>query len=195
MRRLATIMAVLGFLATAVWAGADLVLVDGTLLRGRSVERKGNTYFLTTNRDNVIAVPVELVKEMRLTGGDAKPPTGLVYAGPMTLAGPELTLPGRRESLAAFGRPPALFQGSPMSFRWYPTNAYQGKDATQFNPVVWAQTTIDPIWSPLPAYTPSSDVTQFHPVLWRQPLIDPIWRPRDGFAPGEWLAPVVKEKE
>jgi hypothetical protein len=194
-KRAAAILAVLGFLATAAWAGADLLLVDGTLLQGRSVERKGGSYLLSTNFGNVITVPVELVKEMRLTGGDATPPTGLVYATPKTLAGPEVKLPGRREELAAFGRPPALFQGSPMSFRWYPTNAFQGKDATQFHPVTWAKATIDPIWSPVSAYTWSTDMTEFHPVLWRQPLIDPIWNPTDGFGPREWFAPIVKKRD
>ncbi len=195
MRRFAAVAAVLALAATAARAGADLVLLDGKLLQGRSVERKEGAYLLTTSFGNVITVPVELVKEMRLTGGDAAPPTGLVFSAPRTLAGPELVIPGRREQLAAFGRPPALFQGSPMTGRWYPRDAFEGKDATNFNPVTWAKTTIDPVWWPVPGFSKTTEVTGFRPARWFRASIDPVWRPRDGFAPREWLAPVVKPRE
>lgn len=195
MRLTAVILVILSLLPAAARAGADLVLLDGRLIQGRSVERKEDVYFLTTPRGNVIPVPVELVKELRLTAGDATPPTGLVFATPRTLAGLEVELGGRREQLAAFGRPPALFQGSPMTGRWYPKNAFAGKDVSAFRPVTWARSSIDPVWSPVPAFTAASDVTEFRPVRWRQPSIDPVWRPRDGFAPREWLAPIVKNRE
>jgi len=191
----AAIPVVLFLLATAAWAGADLILIDGRLLQGRSVERKDGVYLLTTNFDNVIPVPVELVKEMRLTGGDATPPTGLVYAAPRLLAGPEIEVPGRREQLAAFGRPPALFQGASNTARWFPQDAFKGKDASNFNPVVWAKPTIDPIWNPVPAFTRSTDVTEFNPVRWYRPSIDPSFSPRNDFLPREWFAPVVKNRE
>ena len=195
MRCLAAVAAVLALAATAARAGADLVLLDGKLLEGRSVERKEGAYLLTTSFGNVITVPVELVKEMRLTGGDAAPPTGLVFSTPKTVAGPEMEVPGRRERLAAFGRPPALFQGSPMTGRWYPRDAFEGKDATNFSPVTWAKTTIDPVWSPVQAFSRTTEIAGFRPAQWFRASIDPAWRPRDGFAPREWLAPVVKPRE
>jgi len=194
-RRFAAVAAVLALAVTAARAGADLVLLDGRLLEGRSVERKEGAYLLTTSLGNVITVPVELVKEMRLTGGDAAPPTGLVFSTPKTVAGQEMKAPGRRDQLAAFGRPPALFQGSPMTGRWYPRDAFEGKDATNFNPVKWAKATIDPVWSPLPAFSKTTDVTGFRPARWFRASIDPVWLPRDGFAPREWLPPVVKPRE
>jgi len=191
----AAIPVVLASLATAAWAGADLILLDGKLLQGRSVERRDGVYLLTTSFDNVIPVPAELVREMRLTGGDAVPPTGLVYGPPRQLAGPAIEIPGRREQLAAFGRPPALFQGASNTGRWNPQDGFKGKDASSFHPVFWVKPAIDPVWSPTPAYTSATDVTEFRPARWYRSTIDPVWRPRDDFRPREWFAPIVKGRE
>ncbi len=195
MRRFATVVAMLAAGLTAARGGADLVLVDGRLLQGTAIERKDGAYLLTTTFGNVVTVPLELVKEMRLTGGDATPPTGLVFSTPRTLAGTTVEPPGRREQLAAFGRPPALFPVVSISGTWYPRNAYEGRDVTHFNPATWVKATIDPVWSPVQSFTSSSDATEFHPVRWYHPSIDPVWKPRDAFAPGEWLFPIVRNRE
>ena len=97
-------------LAGTAFAGAELVLVDGRVLSGVSVERKEDAYHLAGENGAVIAIPAALVREMRLTGGDAPPPTGLTFSRPAVLAGFDAPPPGRREMLAAFGRPPALFR-------------------------------------------------------------------------------------
>ncbi len=195
MRRYAAVAAVLALAVSAARAGADLVLLDGKLLQGSAVERKGGAYLLTTGFGNVITVPVELVKEMRLTGGDAVPPTGLVFSTPNTLVGQKVEPPGRREQLAAFGRPPALFPVTSIDPRWSPVDAFGGSDVTNFNPVTWVTASIDPVWSPLQSYGSSTDVTEFNPVVWYRPTIDPVWHPRDGFAPTVWFAPIVRNRK
>ena len=45
-------------------AGADLVLHDGEVLEGVSVERKGLLYMLENEDGDVIPVPVELVQQL-----------------------------------------------------------------------------------------------------------------------------------
>jgi hypothetical protein len=177
--------------ASPALAGAELVLVDGTVISGTSVERKEDQYLLTGDRGVVTTVPAALVKQMRLTGGDAPPPTGLTFSVPQVLVGEKIEGPGRREMLAAFGRPPALFQPPSRNQSWVPTDAYAGKDVTEFSPATWAPPVFDPIWRPTSDYTAESDVTQFRPVKWRPTVVNTDWRPRDGFGETEWFPSVA----
>lgn len=172
-------------------AGAELVLLDGKVLAGRSVERKGGTYLLESDRGFVMPVPVELVKEMHLTGGDAPVRTGLTYSEPETLAGSDVKIPTFRDQVAAFGKPPVVWAGSPASWRWDPTDAFEGQDHTEFSPARWAQPILDPIWVPVSGFRSDGGVTQFSPARWRADVLSPMWQPRDSFGETEWFAPVV----
>jgi hypothetical protein len=178
-------------LAAPALAGAELVLLDGRVLSGTSVERKGDEYLLTGDRGVVTAIPAALVKQMRLTGGDSQPPTGLTYAEPQVLAGTTIEGPGRREMLEAFGRPPALFKPPSRTQNWLPTDGFEGKGYTEFRPTKWVPSVIDPIWRPPSIFTAENDVTQFRPVKWRPTIVNTNWRPHDGFGETEWFPSVA----
>ena len=182
-------------LAAPALAGAELVLLDGTVLSGTSVERKGEEYLLTGDRGVVTAIPAALVKQMRLTGGDAPPPTGLTYAEPQVLAGTTIEAPGRREVLAAFGRPPALFRPPSRTQSWVPADGFAGKGYTEFRPTQWVPSPVDPHWRPTSVFTAENDVTQFRPVKWRPTIVNTGWRPRDGFGETEWFPSVATPPE
>ena len=89
----------------AAQAGAELLLKDGQVLVGRSVERKETLYLLTLESDDLLPIPIELVSGMRLTGDDDPAPTGLEKAEPKTLVGPPeaAELPTRGDQMAVFG--------------------------------------------------------------------------------------------
>lgn len=169
--------------ATQLHAGADLVLRDGGVLSGESVERTRDGLFLLTIEDgSVLTIPVNLVKSLRLTGGEDPAPTGIVVAGPENVAGPKdpIPLPSPEKQLAAFGRPPATFARSNVNPTWRPGNAL-GPDVTQFNPARWYKTALSMDWTPVSAFRASKDVTQFNPVRWYKAPTDSSWRPTDGW--------------
>ncbi len=177
-------------LAGTAFAGAELVLVDGRVLSGVSVERKEDAYHLAGENGAVIAIPAALVREMRLTGGDAPPPTGLTFSRPAVLAGFDAPPPGRREMLAAFGRPPALFRPPSGTQIWAPRDGFEGKDESGFRPTRWATPVLDPVWRPVSGFG-SEGGLGLRPVIWRPAIVDTTWRPRDGFGPGGWFSPAA----
>ncbi len=177
-------------------AGAELTLKDGTRIAGESVEQKEGLYFLELAGGAVVPIPAELVVKLRLTGGDAPPPTGLTYAEPKTLAGLPPDFPTFREQIAAFGRPPVVFHRPPTDYHWRPTSSWPpGANGNDFNPVHWYRPPIDPVWSPESVFNEDNDVTDFNPVRWVTPSITPFWRPRDGWAATRWFAPVATPPE
>jgi hypothetical protein len=182
-------MGVLGaamVLATAIpaWAGAALVLRDGTVLEGEGLERtRDGLYLLTIAEGNVIPVPVSLVKELRLLGGEDPAPSGVKVSRPETLAGlPDPRPPRHDEQLRAFARPAAAFVRGAVETNWTPRSAL-APDVSQFNPARWYRAGRDFSWTPTPAFRASQDVTRFSPVRWAAPTIDPVWRPADGWRP------------
>ena len=78
--------------ATAVQAGAELVLKDGRTISGTEVRRQGTNYNLTLEDGQVLTFPIELVRELRLAEeGPLQPPpapTAMRSEGPEVLAGP-----------------------------------------------------------------------------------------------------------
>jgi hypothetical protein len=83
-------------------AGTELLLFDGTVLDGVSVQRLEGNYLLTTEDGQAITVPVEVVESVRLRGGT---PTGMRTGEPVTLADETVVLPRRpeqRENLVLF---------------------------------------------------------------------------------------------
>ena len=197
MKRLMVLPIAIVLASLPVWAGAELVLVDDRVLSGKSVERKEEFFLLEMPKGGVIAVPAELVKELRLTGGADPAPTGIRLAEPRTLAGLPLALPaGPRDQLAAFGRPSARFAAASTDSRWRPTNAWPpGKDVTNFNPSSWAKPSIDPTWSPVSAFKASKDVTEFNPARWYESPTRSAWQPRDAWGSTIWFPPVVGHRE
>jgi hypothetical protein len=171
------------FVAAAAHAGADLVLIDGGVLKGEAVERtKDGLYLLTTADGSVLTVPVSVVKALRLTGGEDPAPTGMLVTGPRTVAGPDDPIPqdSPAEQVAAFGRPPARFAQATIDPNYRMVSAL-GPDVSDFNPARWYKTARSFEWTPTPAYRASQDRTQFNPVRWYKSPTDPTWRPTSGF--------------
>lgn len=177
-------------------AAAELVLKDGQTLSGVSLELRGEVYVLETGPDSRISIPWQLVRQVRLTGDDTPAPTGVRPTKAQQLAGPPDPphTPGYREQLAAFGRPPAQFQRSPIPSRWRPAES-RGPDVTEFNPSRWYDAPLDPIWRPESAYSAAKDVTHFSPARWYRSPVSSEWRPRDAFAPTPWFPPVTPVPE
>ena len=170
-------------------AGAELLLKDGQLLEGESVERKGDYLLLRISEDEVFTVPIELVAEMRLTGDDDPDASGIKPAVGETLVGePGVAhTPDTEEQLAVLDEP-AEFAKDIINPDWeLDTSWPDGDPGAEFNPVRWYQPPIDPSWTPRSAYKQSDDVTQFNPVHWYRSPINPIWRPRNGFGPTRWF--------
>jgi hypothetical protein len=161
--------------------GAEIVLLDGRILSGVSVVFLEGAFSLETGAGGSVAVPMELVRELRL-GEPAEPPAtaGLRRAEPQQLAG----LPGGvrplepREALAAFGRPPARFRPSILDPAWTPVDGWSNRAAAG-NPARWAKPVFDPIWRPRNAF--ERDWTEFRPARWARPIFDVHWFPADGF--------------
>jgi len=169
--------------ACAAQAGAELVLLDGGVLKGEDLERtKDGLYLLTTSDGAVLTVPVALVKGLRLTGGEDPAPSGMLLTGPRTVAGPDDPIPvdSPDKQLEAFGRPPAAFALATINPN-YPLVSALGPDVSEFNPVRWYQTARSPEWTPTPAYRSSQDVTHFNPVRWYKAPTDASWKPTSGF--------------
>ena len=182
MKTLVVAFAALALGSSPLRAGADLILEDGKVLEGTSLERsKEGVYLLKLEDGQVVIVPVELVKRIRLTGGemDDAAPTGL-RPGPENLAGVPVEPPKTREQLASFGRAPARFRRATVATEWTPVSGL-GPDVTEFNPVRWFRAPTDFNWTPTSAFTVAGDVTEFNPVRWYRSPTDPIWRPTSGW--------------
>lgn len=172
-------------------AGAELTLEDGMVVSGASVERtKEGLYLLTRDDGDVVSIPVELVKKLRLMSDEDPVATGMKLTGPEAIVGPPIQSPRAKEQLAAFGREPARFQPGAVDTQWWPQNAL-GPDVTEFNPVRWFKAPVNVSWTPTSDYRVSSDVTEFNPVRWYQAPTDPTWHPTSGFRPAStWFQPL-----
>ena len=188
MRRAICIAWILVLAAVPATAGAKLLLSDGTVLEGASVERKDAFYLLRVEDEDgteeVVAVPAQLVEQMRLSAGDDPAPTGLRAAKPQTLSGSEDTpdLPKTDEMLFIFGEPARSYARGVVDPRWRPRSDWDnGLYRNQFNPARWFKAPVDPTFIPKSAYRQSQDVTRFDPARWYSAPLDPVWRPRDGW--------------
>lgn len=199
----AGVIALLGLVAlvsTPAPGQSALELVDGRVLTGVDVRRDGVIYVLTLETGHELALPVELVRNVRLvaeggdgegtidegtTFGQAPPPgpTGIRVAQPETLAGDPVVAPTPEQSLAALGKP-AAFQKDIVDNRWSPTTDWNMDSATQnnFNPARWAEAPIDSTWKPQSAWAADSDALKDSRSTWNNDIIESTWKPTDGFA-------------
>jgi hypothetical protein len=169
-------------------AGAELVLDDGQVLTGLSVERKDGYYNLELESGSILTLPVLLVVEVRLTGDDApeeEPPTGIRVTGPEVLAGPPEPVrpPRTSEQMQVFREPAARFPRNLIDQGWRPENDWETDPelTNNFNPATWARGVVDPTWQPQSAYRTSGDVTNFSPARWLRGVVDSTWYPRESF--------------
>jgi len=178
---------------------AELVLADGRVIAGRDVERDGAEYVVTLEGGGSIAIPVELVVEVRLIGRKEPPapvptgltvaepepfvpsgPTGLRHGEPVQLAGQAAPAPSSQ--LAVFGAP-AEFQRDIVDNDWVPTTDWDMRPEVMnnWNPATWAPDVIDPEWHPQSAFDPNEDVLADSRSTWAKAPIDSSWTPTDGF--------------
>ncbi len=196
-RRLVVPALLAAALATAIaLGGAELVLLDGRVLRGNSVRREGDIYVLTTDLGD-ITMPIDLVDRVRLTAppepepprieGIPEGPTGFRTGGPQTLAGTTVEPPTTAEQLAALGKP-AEFRKSITDPTWTPKTDWNMDPETQnnFAPSTWAKPSIDPTWTPQSAFDARVDVLADRRSTWQKAPTDPNWKPTDGFKKSAW---------
>ncbi len=188
--------------APATYAGAELLLKDGRTVSGIEVRRHGQNYHLTLEGGEILIVPVELVRQVRLAeeGPPAPPPapTAMRSVGPEVLVGPPAPVdpPATDDQVAVLG-PPAKFWPSVFDPVWVPTSDWTLDPAqNDFNPARWFTAPIDPIWTPLSAFDGRIDVFEHSRSSWSRSPIDPAWWPTET----TWLtprapAPAVEQQE
>lgn len=206
MRRVLLVSLVL--LAAAVQAvrpEAELVLQDGTVVRGADVRREGDLYILALESGEMLSFPVALVDEVRLGGRgegtapapgvrrgeseslagslpDEDAPSGLRRGEPRTLAGTEVRPPRPSEQTEALG-PASRFQGDIVDNRWTPKSDWDtNRSNNNFAPSAWAEAPVNSEWKPRSAFAAGSDVLESGRTEWQKSIVDPGWQPRDAFA-------------
>jgi hypothetical protein len=189
-------------LAGPLLAGAALVLEDGNVLQGEDVRREGGLYLLEQEDGNVVSIPLELVREVRLTTPPAPDPrTGLSYregsetlAGTterpagvrvgkgQTVAGDEPRVPTRAEQTAVLG-PPSKFSRDIVDHAWTPSSDWDMDPGNNnFNPSKWSKSVVDNDWEPSSDWDNDVKNNDFNPSKWSQGVVDNEWQPKDGFA-------------
>ena len=165
-------------------AGVKLLLEDGQVIEGRSMEVKDSVYLLTLETGNVLPIPVPLVADIERTEDESSLAAGLTKAEPQTLAGdPQAAkLPTLTEQMKALRAGRSVFRPSVIDPIWVPVSDWDQdpQQGNNFHPVHWYRPAIDSRWSPTSAL--GRDVTNFNPVRWYRAPIDPTWWPTDGFA-------------
>ena len=194
MKRLLSTAIVLA--SVTAWAGADLVLVDETVLRGVSVERDEDHYLLELEGGEIVTVPVALVDEVRLFEGeepeepDPPAPSGFVVTEGEELVGPtdparaddKPSYPKVGQQLGVFGDPSRFQRGATNPF-WQPESDWDLDPAqNDFNPARWYDSSLNPYWEPTSAYDADVDVLAPRRTRWRSSVTSPYWFPSDGFA-------------
>ena len=174
---------------STVFSGYELVLEDGRVLEGFDLQLRDGNYFLTLENEEVLALPAQLVTEVRLNDQrspkeEAEAATGITVDSPRALAGPmeRTEPPTTSEQLGAFNRPGNQFQKSPIDPNWRPKSAFDpGANVLADSESKWVEPPIDPNWKPESAYTQASDVSDFNPSQWAKSSINNSWAPTDGF--------------
>jgi hypothetical protein len=195
MRRLVPFLALLLAAAPAL-ADARLVLKDGTVLAGRSVQRKDDLYLLDSGHGSIVPVPAELVAQLQLVESESAP-TGIEPTGPKSLAGPAWAgaTPPFREQVAAFGKSPYVAPLPAVDPIWKPATDWTEEGKAALMPVRWSYGPLDAAWTPKSAYTKAGEVSGFHPARWFSSPVNPVWQPIDGWGQTAWFRPLVAPAE
>jgi len=158
-------------LILALASGTELVLRDGTVLKGVAVQRLEENYILTLEDGEAITLPT----------GEA--PTGMRTGEAETLVGETITPPTRREQLERLG-PPSRFQDDVVDNSWQPSTDWDmdPDKNNNFAPSTWSEGPIDPEWKPKSAWDANKDVLASGRSEWRENIIDPNWSPKESFA-------------
>lgn len=167
-----------------VRADVQLVLIDGKTLDGVDVRRDQQVYLLTLENGRVAAVPVELVKEVRLEGPakeraeesvEKRGPDGIVIEDAedaRTLAGEdEFQHPGVR-----YGTGQQLAGPDAVTIDTSEELAVFGE------PAKFQEDIIDPDWVPESDWDDDPvKNNNFAPSTWSKGWNDPEWQPESAF--------------
>jgi hypothetical protein len=170
-------------------ADAKLVLKDGSVLSGTSVERKDGLFLLARDDGSIVTVPTELVKELRLLD------TGLTVAKPRALAGPAWAgkSPPFRDQIAAFGKSPYVPTLPPVDSTWRPTSDWsKDKGKGPLAAVRWTVAPMDSTWLPKSGFP---EAPELRATRWFSAGIDPVWKPHDSWKGTVWFSPLLGPRE
>ena len=220
MSRAITLLALSLVAVTPAPAEVAIVLLDGRVLDGVSLELKDDNYQLELDDERgTLTLPAGLVREIRFfegpepdafdaaTGEPAPEAADERDRTPRDLAldaedpspdprRPETRTPSPAVQVRAFGRPPAEFRPGAVDTRWrYEDVLGRKTDVTQFNPARWYRPALSSTWSPSSALDSTSPYPSFSPTRWYRPRTRSTWFPRDGFAATEWFPPVVTTRD
>ena len=189
------------FLAGHVLAGAALVLNDGRVLKGVDVRRDGGNYLLEQESGGVISLPIELVREVRLStppapdprtgltyregsqtlAGTSERPGGVVVGKGQTIAGDQHRIPTPAEQTAVLG-PPSKFSKDIVDNSWTPTSDWDpDPKGNNFAPSKWSEGVVDNDWEPTSDWDNDVENNNFNRSSWSEGVVENEWRPTDGF--------------
>jgi len=189
-------------------ADAELLLKDGTVLKGVEVKLEGGFYLLELDGGDVAAIPAGLVRELHLldlrrteegtTVGlatDVSRPAsqqeplsrfvetrpGWRRGAPRDLAGSPWRLHDRHEQTSVFGEPARFQPGLP--FRFKPVHAWdRDNDVLARGRARWQRPILDPVWKPKSAFDRSTDVLSASRSTWPAAPRAVEWNPSNSFS-------------
>jgi hypothetical protein len=169
-----------------VVAATELVLQDGRVIAGAEVQRDGDNYAVILESGQTIVLPVDLVREMRLTGRPEPPPkppepdddrprfnpvTGLTTSKPRELGATQPK--GSAAGLVVGGKPQQL-AGDPVRA---PTTREQLEVFGE--PAEFQKNIINPHWQPTSDWDMDPDKqNNFAPSDWAEDIVDHSWEPK-----------------
>jgi len=177
-----------------LFADASLVLEDGRVVEGIDVRREGGLYLLEQEDGSVLSLPIELVREVRLStppapdprsgltyregsetlAGSSERPAGVVVGKGQVLAGEEVRVPTPAEQTAVLG---------PLDNEWTPSSDWDmDPENNNFNPSTWSKSIIDNEWEPTSDWDSDTENNNFNRSNWSKSVVDNEWKPKDAFA-------------
>ena len=186
--------------ASVVSADDHLVLSDGQVLSGSSVELQGDLYLLTLDSGDVLPIPVALVREVHRA---AKPEPGTEAdkeeADVLPIFETEILIdrapavpsedlgvaerPRRLIELPDDGRSASTFSQSLVDSVFRLGSDYEEKSMLGvFDTSFWPGGSFDSDWKMKSAFELPEGQPATHPDRWNDAAQRPIWKPKEGFA-------------
>lgn len=188
--------------APAALADAHLVLRDGQVLSGSSVELQGDLYLLSLETGDVLPFPVALVSEVHRSAEANPPAKDDEEPGELPILEMEIVpvqtrevppedigvveRPRRTIELPDGGRGVSEFSRSLVDPHWMPDSGYSEKPMLGlFDTPFWADGPIDPNWNDESGFELPEGVPAFRLDKWNPASQRSIWKPKEGFADGD----------
>ncbi len=189
-------------------ADAELLLTDGTVLKGVDVRLEGGYYLLELAGGDVAAIPARAVRELHLL--DSRPTVEGTTVGvasdiarplseqdplsrfietrpgwrrgmPQDLAGSRWQLHDSTQQTAVFGESSRFQAGLP--FRFTPEHAWdRSSDVLERNRSTFSRAILDPVWKPDDAFDHRTDVLAASRSTWPTVPRPMTWNPSNSFS-------------